>query len=103
LELQNHVFFISAVGGDDWPPSYPGLNNAVERTTPTLLTKGAMGFRACRDGGKTYEFSSTLEGSDEGIRRTDIICLLFSPYFFLKNDVSEAGSASFFRIPATAN
>jgi hypothetical protein len=36
LELQTDAFFISAVDGDDWPPSYPGLNNAVERMPPAL-------------------------------------------------------------------
>jgi len=53
LELQNHTFFISA---DDWPPSYPSFNSAEERTPPTLLIEGAMGFRAGLGGEKPEGF-----------------------------------------------
>jgi hypothetical protein len=73
LELQNHGFFISAVDGDDWPPLYPSLNNAKERTSPKLLIAAATGFTAGLDGEKTEGFPSNLEGSDEGIRLTGII------------------------------
>jgi len=52
LELQNHAFFISAVDANDWPLSYPSLNSAEERTPPTLLIEGALGFRAGLGGEK---------------------------------------------------
>jgi len=56
LELQNHAFFVSAVDGDDWPASYPGLNSAEERMPPTLLIEDALGLRSGMDGEKTGGF-----------------------------------------------